>query len=419
MKPCIVAKAPSDASYFFGFHDLIPWSPDNSKVLLHRVDPNIRELPCPDHIAEIVLWSPASTTVEVIGETTTWNFQQGARAMWVPGQGNTVLFNRRIGDAPGAEIVNLDTGERRTIAHAVGDISPDGSYAYAPNFARLGLLWPAYGYSGFNDPTVNEPLPSNDGLWRIDMETGERELAFSIKELAAASGGSIAEGVKAFVTHVSFNPEGTRIVFMLRFFSKDYALYSLIYSANADGTELTFLAQEKISHFDWVAEDKIVIWMRRAAKGLAAARKSGLLASPFVRPLVNVARKFKGKLKGKMLNESYFLLSTNGGEPIPFMRGTLAADGHPMMSQDRKWMIVDEYPHSNGDTPLMLVKMESQTRTDLVTFKHDVGSDNSDLKCDLHPRWDRSGTRVGVDASENGRRQFTIVDVSDLIQEDE
>jgi hypothetical protein len=385
-------------------------------VLLHRVDPNIRELPRPDHIAEIVLWSPHNNVVEVIGETTTWNFQQGARAMWVPGKGNTVLFNRRVGDAPGAEIIDLDTGERRIVPHAIGDIAPDGSYAYAPNYARLGKLWAAYGYSGFEDATVNEPLPANDGLWRIDMGTGARELAFSIRELADASGGAIAEGVKAFVTHVSFNPEGTRIVFMLRFFSKDYALYSLIYSAHADGTGLTFLAQEKISHFDWVAEDKIVIWMRKAAKGLAAARKSGLLASPFVRPLVNMARKFKGKLKGKILNESYFLLSTDGGNPTPFMRGVLPADGHPMISDDRKWMIVDEYPHSNGDTPLMLVNVALEKRAHLATFRHNVGSDNSDLKCDLHPRWDRSGTQVGVDASEDGRRQFTIVDVRDLIK---
>lgn len=411
----ITAQAPEDASYFFGFHDLTPWSPDNTRVLLHRVDPEIRELPRPDHQAEIVLWSPGDNSVEVIGETTTWNFQQGARAMWVPGRGNTVLFNRRVGDAPGAEMVDLDSGERRILPHAIGDIAPCGRYGFAPNYARLGKLWAAYGYAGFDDPSVDIAQPDNDGLWRIDLESGTRELAFSIQDLIAAAGGSIAPDVNAFVTHVLFNPEGSRIVFMLRFFSKDHALYSLIYSARSDGSDLRFLAQEKISHFDWTSEDHIVLWMRKAAKGLAAARKSGLLASPFVRPLVNLARRFKGRLKGKMLNESYFMVPTDGGEKTPFMRGILPADGHPMISADRRWMIVDEYPRGNGDTPLMLVDMATQTRQDVMVFQHDVGSDNSDLKCDLHPRWDRSGALVGVDASENGRRRFTIVDVSPLM----
>jgi hypothetical protein len=411
----IVAKAPADASYFFGFHDVTPWCPNDAKVLLHRVDPEIRHMPGPDDRAEIVLWDPISGECEVVGETTCWNFQQGARAMWIPGKGRSFVYNKRVNGLPGCEIVDLLTGKRRTLPYSIGALSPSGDYALSPNFGRLGALWPAYGYSGFESAEDKVPQPENDGLWRIDIETGDRELMFSISDLMKVKDADIAPDVSIFVTHASFNREGTRIVFMARFFSKDVALYSLIYSCYPDGSDLILIAQEKISHFDWIDETNIVLWMRKSARALAAARKSGLLASPFVRPFINLARNFRGRLKGAVLNESYFLVNTKTATKAPFMAGTLPQDGHPMVAPGGKWMIVDEYPDLSGRTPLMLVEIDNRTRVDVGAFAHDVGSDNSDLKCDLHPRWNRKGTMVGVDASENGRRCFTIVDVSGII----
>ena len=413
----ILAKAPDDASYFFGFHDVSPWSPDDSRVLLHRIDPEIRRMPLPQDLCEIVLWEPLTGSTEVVGETTTWNFQQGARAMWLPAAPMTLVYNKKVDGAPGCEIVDMETGIRRTLPHAVGSIAPDGSYAMAPNFGRLGAHWKAYGYSGFEASSDQVAQPDDDGLWHIDLTTGARKLLFSVADLMAVPEAAVSPDVKVFVTHVSFNREGSRIVFMARFFSKDYALYSLIYSALPDGTELRLLAQEKISHFDWISENEIVLWMRNSSGALAAARKSGLLASPFVRPLLNQARKFRGRLKGAVLNESYFVVDTLTGEKSPFMAGVLPRDGHPMISNTRKWMVVDEYPSPNGSTPLMLVHLSDRRRIDLAQFQHNVGSSDSDLKCDLHPRWNRSETQVGVDATAEGRRQFTVLDVSDFVGE--
>ncbi|WP_377299744.1 hypothetical protein [Rhizobium sp. SGZ-381] len=412
----VIARAPSDASHFFGFHDVTPWCPEDRRVLMHRVDSNIRRMPAPDDRADIVLWEPATNSLETVATTTCWNFQQGARAMWVPGTAATFVYNKRVNDAPGCEFVDLATGERTEMPHAIGAIAPDGSFAMAPNFARLGTLWRAYGYSGFASAADRVLQPDDDGLWRIDRRTGARTLVFSIRQLVDAAGGTIGLDVPVFVTHVSFNREGTRIVFMLRFFSKDNALYSLLYSARSDGGELKLIEQEKISHFDWLDETNIVIWMRKAPKGLAAARRSGLLASPLLKPLIALARKSRARLKGALLNESYFVVSTVTGERQTFMPGVLPQDGHPMVSPDGKWMITDEYYNpATGEMPLILVDIAARQRVDVATFHHDVGSADSDLKCDLHPRWNRAGTQVAVDASGDGRRQFTIVDVADLV----
>ncbi|WP_152981941.1 hypothetical protein [Prosthecomicrobium hirschii] len=354
--------------------------------------------------------------VQTMGATNCWNFQQGARAMWVPQAEATLVYNKSVEGRPGCAFVDLTTGKQRELPHALGAIAPDGCFAMAPSFTRLGALWPAYGYAGFGSSRDALAQPKDDGLWRIDLMTGARSLVFSIPELVAATGGAIGSDVPVFVTHVSFNREGTRIVFMLRFFSKDHALYSILFSARPDGTSLKLLEQEKISHFDWLDENTIVVWMRRGMKGLAAARRSGVLALPLFRPLIALARKSRARLKGVLLSESYFTLSAETGARAPFLSGVLPQDGHPMTSPDRAWIVTDEYPNpTNGETPLLLVDIAARRRIDLATFVHDVGSKDTDLKCDLHPRWNRAGSRIGVDATENGRRRFIIVDVADIV----
>ena len=35
---------------------------------------------------------------------------------------------------------------------------------------------------------------------------------------------------------------------------------------------------------------------------------------------------------------------------------------------------------------------------------------NSDIKCDLHPRWNRANTRLCIDSTHNGIRQCLIID---------
>ncbi len=37
-----------------------------------------------------------------------------------------------------------------------------------------------------------------------------------------------------------------------------------------------------------------------------------------------------------------------------------------------------------------------------------------DWRCDLHPRWNRSGTQVSFDSVHTGDRQVYVVDLSDL-----
>ena len=52
---------------------------------------------------------------------------------------------------------------------------------------------------------------------------------------------------------------------------------------------------------------------------------------------------------------------------------------------------------------------------DIARVPHNPGSDNRDLKCDLHPRWDRANRRICVDAARDGVRQCLIFDAEQVL----
>lgn len=75
-------------------------------------------------------------------------------------------------------------------------------------------------------------------------------------------------------------------------------------------------------------------------------------------------------------------------------------------------MLTDTYANSDGLQTLILFDMKAGARIDIGHFNHNPGSTDSDLKCDLHPRWNRAGTQVCIDAARGGTRQCLIVDVT-------
>jgi hypothetical protein len=410
--PCPnIARTPVDASYFFGFHDISPWSADDQKLLLHRYRGNPHIFSTNPPSADIVVWDPATDEMNKIGETTTWNLQQGARAQWVPGDNAKVAFNCVVDGLPAAEIVSLDGKVRRTMPFTISAIAPDGSFALSPHFGRLGRYWRAYGYQGFSDvPGLDDLAPSSDGIWRVDIGSRTCSLLISIAALRKY-GRQDHETATRFVTHVSFNPSGSRIVFFERQISQDGGLFSRLFTAYSDGSNLAIIAEEKVSHFDWLDDDTLMVWMRTSALPIASLRNRGWLANPMLSPLVKIARRVRGRVKATLLRESYYELNVN--YPFvgkPFEATLFCDDGHPQVSPDRRWIVIDTYPNKRGHIPVMLYDRSERQRFDIADIQADPSITDSDYKCDFHPRWNRNGTLIAGDISENGRRSLIIID---------
>ena len=304
----------------------------------------------------------------------------------------------------------------RNTGRPVLAVSPDGRTSLSPHFARLARHWPAYGCPGSTAPGIDHPAPDDDGLWRLDLESGALDLIVSVADAAAVGDARPSPGAAHFITHPTFSPTGKNICYLQRYFTADVANYTRLIVCRPDGSGATVLAEEKVSHFDWLDDDRLVVWTRSLPPGIGAARRRGLLATPLLRPLVNLARKLRPGLKQMLLAEAYFLVDINQPSRKKAVgRGLLEQDGHPMFTADRRWMITDTYPDGERMQTLILYHFEENRRIDVGRFKSDPSVDESDIKCDLHPRWDRQERLVCIDSTDHGVRQCQIVDLSTLL----
>ena len=86
-----------------------------------------------------------------------------------------------------------------------------------------------------------------------------------------------------------------------------------------------------------------------------------------------------------------------------------------MISRTHSWIVTDFYPDKANELPVVLYHSERAERKDVHVFKHRPRSADSDVKCDLHPRWNRDERQIAVDTCEAGLRQVRILDVSDMV----
>lgn len=410
----LAASTPSDAQHYFGFHDVSPWDPTDNRLALLRVPADLRHTPTAQDRAEICLWDPARGKPEPVGETRAFNWQQGSRLQWLPGPRPRLITNTIEDRVPAARILDLDSGRWGDPIPAIYSISRTGDFALAPDFPNLARHWRDYSY---DLPGGSACPPGKEGsLLRVDLVTGESRVLVEVAQARALCGQEHtgAEG-HDFISHVTFSPTGKRICFLYRRFASDGALFSFLLSARPDGSELAVLAREKCSHFDWFDDDRILLWTRKLPGRAAALRGSGITRRFPFKQVVAMIRKLNPKLKQSLFAEMYYLLdSRNPGSSEAVGQGILEQDGHPMFAPDRRWMVTDTYAFE-GFQPLILFSMDSRTRHDIVSFPVHENFKQPALKCDLHPRWNRAGTKIAVDSAHSGMRQLYVVDASSFL----
>lgn len=412
----ITAETPAKENCFVGFHDIVPWSPDGTCLAIHRTGPDLFRLEDCRKPIEICLWDPASGVIRAVDVTTGWNFQQGSRLQWLPQSSNTLVFNTVEDGRAVAVLKNISTGDRSVLSGPIYTISPDGKTSISPNFCTLAHRWKAYGYQ----PLTAIPMTSDqdaDGLWQLDLQTGNQSLFISTRRAAEFEAVSSAKPSSHFLCHASFSPDGSRIIFLHRFFSSDGGLFTRMITTDRDAKTMVLLAQEKVSHFDWFDRDDVLVWARFSGGGLAAARARGTLGAAWMKPLLRVARKVTGRWKKQLLAEAYYKISIEDPKSRNrFGWPSLDSDGHPMIARRHKWIVTDFYPDKTGKLPVILYNPDLARRVDVHVFAHNPRSSDSDVKCDLHPRWSRDERMVAVDTCEAGFRQVRILDVSDIVR---
>ena len=92
-------------------------------------------------------------------------------------------------------------------------VAQKGGWFTAINYARLARLRPVTGYPDAFDWTVGVRHPTNDGVFKVDVRTGEKQLLVSFQQLAEAIRPSRPDvtNVALFINHTLNNRDSDRI----------------------------------------------------------------------------------------------------------------------------------------------------------------------------------------------------------------
>ncbi len=402
----------NNLSHFVGFHDICPWN-NNGLLAIHQAEVDDIKNRTKDDYISIALWNPDNNEIRVIDRTNCWNWQQGSRLQWIP-HSNQVIYNKRIDNKLIAQVYSEEESSFGSVIDwPIYELHPEGKKAISYSFARLGELWKGYGYAGLEkESDQDEIAPETNGVFEVDLENNTRKLIISLRQTFETERNSKFDRFKRFITHCSYNPSASKLCFFERFHTEEGALYSRFFVANSDGSGLKLISEGKQSHFDWYDDKHILIWSRPSKSFINAAHKLGILSKPPFKQMIRFIRSLNPSLKSKMTNEYFRIIDVTGTDAdVSVARETIKEDGHPMFNGDRTQFVNDTYPNSEGQQELMLMKMDGHLKTSLGWFDVPSKFQDSDLKCDLHPRWNRQFNQICVDSSHSGKRQVYILKV--------
>jgi len=377
-----VAVTSGPRHHFFGYYDKCPW--DATGQLLLCLETSFKgRTPGPGDSAIVGMVALEHRWVfQPVTRTQAWNWQQGAMFQWMPSAPDRlVAFNIRSQGRFRGVVRDVFSGEELLMPLPVCAVSPDGDTVLSLNFSRLADVRPGYGYAGVPDPWQEDPYPADDGIYAMSFAAGEYGLILSLQTLAEFRPKSTMVGAKHWVNHIQFNRDGSRFAFLHRWRNPaETGWHSRLLTANADGSELWCVADEDlVSHYDWRDSSHILAWAKQRDQG-----------------------------------EGFFLFTDRTEERRPVGEGVLTRDGHCSYSPDGRWILTDTYPDADRMRALLLFRPDDGSLVELGRF-FSPPELSGPVRCDLHPRWNRDGTKICFDSVHEGTRQVYVMDVGDIV----
>lgn len=371
--------------HWFGYYDKLQFSPDNRFVLSNKVGFEHRS-PTADDVIEVGMvdlqekdqWIP-------LGTTRAWNWQQGCMLQWIPGTKSKIIWNDREQDRFVSHILDVNTGDKRTIPSPIYSLSPNGKEAVSCDFSRVADCRPGYGYAGLRDRFFNEMAPLGSGVTHVNLETGVEKLIVSHHQLARS--GEVPANLpvsKHHAYHLLCSPNGQRFILLHRWTQPTGGHLTRLITAAMDGSDLRFIISNGYaSHFIW----------RDATHILSQA-------------------------KGWLGNDGWgdFLFEDkDSGIVEEIGKGVLDSGGHLTYVRNNEWILNDTYPKGvrRLQTP-HLYHLKTNRRVDLGEFPSPAEY-KGEWRVDTHPRISRDEKWVCIDSPHAPPgRQLHLIDISGI-----
>lgn len=316
-----------------------------------------------------------------------------------------VLFNDVRDGKFKTVIMNWRTKSERVLPLPVSAVSEDRTWAVSINYARLSLTRPDYGYAGDGqDARAGVIYPADDGIWTMDLKTGENQLIVPITRTHPVESKAVwpkpaAQNQLAYHCHTVISKDGAKIFFLAR--TVDLAGNNLkkvsywettSFTVNRDGSDLRRCFRDgwQGSHFNWAPDG--------SHKMLVTAV-------------------WNGDKKGRKWNETnWSLVEFEVGKEDEVRQigaGILDLDWHCVYSPDGKFMSGETYWNKNFERPWVLVRLEDGMTMPMGTFFVPEQYRGGYWRCDLHARYRPDGRQIGFNSVHEGTRQVYLRDISE------
>lgn len=364
--------SPEEEDCFFGYYDLNAFDSTGTKHLCHKVT-QIHEIPKDGETAELGILEKGCFVP--ITKTSAWNFQQGAMLQYQKNSDDVIFYNERIKDSYVTTVHNLKEGKKIHLPKPAGCISPNGKYALSINFSRIFQFRKGYGYVGIADPFEKENHPKEDGIFLTEIDTGKTKLLIDYERMYKVISVQGLECAKLVVNHITFNETSDRFVFLLRNFpdgtQKEWG--TTMVTSDLSGNMHVIIKNKFVSHYCWKNGKQILAFCTPYSK-------AGLF---LIDDIINHFTELRA----------------------PYPTGPFGGDIHCIYSPDKRYILGDGYPDEEGYRPLFLYDTETERIKRLLRSKSTLDQ-NWDIRCDLHARFNRNGTKISFDSAHDGRRHI-------------
>lgn len=369
--------------FFFGFHDVSPFSFDETKLLAHQVPFDLR-MPLPNEGIKVGYFDFDGRQVgdfHKVGTSCAWNYHKGCRLQWL--DSDRIIYNTAENGKLVSKILSVFDRKESIIDFPIDSVFVNDKFELATNFSyeRLERCMPGYGYKYSDEGMLEEMFPADNGLFLVDLKSNSRRLLVSLKELANTVDGSFVNDFLHFVTHTEFSKDGRYISFLYRRIPNNGNYMKrltriLVYDLCSQKL-ITLPSQESGSHYVW-------------------NHKNQMIASCIIDG-----------------NSCHVLYDMNDVESYHIIAGDiLNSDGHQSFITDTSF-VTDTYPDKFRMAKIFKVNIEKENVKLLVRAYSPRQFQTKDFKChiacDLHPRVSPSGQFLCFDSPRTGKRSIYVM----------
>ena len=380
------------------FFDSSPLSPSGRFVAYTQM-PYDNKVVRPGHFADVMITDLATGEIHKIGSTLAWDLQVGAHVQW-GATDDSLLFNsmQRGEWEPFGVVANIFEGTQRRLQGPIYSISPDGKFSLSPCLKRIKFLQKGYGVVVPREElTINSGASSEDGLYEVDLETGQCCMGLSFEEIAKEL--NLEDYIdlnrgRFFGFHTKFSPDGKKIMFIMRFKPSDSgASKSFMITMDRGGNNLNLALcpdhWERGGHHPSWHSDSEHITMN----------------------LVDDADVLR-----------FVKFPADGSGPITQLGGRVLGSGHPTVGMGGTHLLTDASirnrmgRNKSHAVPIRLIDLEKGKGQHLFSVRVcNKGMNFGPTRIDPHPAWDHSSNFVVFNGLEKGTRAVFIADLRPIL----